>query len=223
MTTRRKPRTEDVATVERARGADAPRRRAVREAFASAAECVGPIEPGMSLFAVTRGQFSMIDVVNHLMASVGPCQASIWTWAIADYEVEVFTALLESHYLTGAILVVDRSAEVRNAQLIDRWRQRFGRQAVRVCQNHAKIARIWTDEWRFLARGSMNLNFNPRFEQFDVTEGGADFDLVRDIECELPVLMPACGWDDASVATGVTRAFELSQLDMFRGIKTWAK
>jgi hypothetical protein len=34
----------------------------------------------------------------------------------------------------------------------------------------------------------MNLNFNPRFEQFDITEGGEDFELVARIEDGLPVL-----------------------------------
>lgn len=38
----------------------ARRKRAV-ESFKSATDCIGPLEPGISLFAITRGQFSMID------------------------------------------------------------------------------------------------------------------------------------------------------------------
>lgn len=32
--------------------------------FKTAAECIGPAHKGMSLFAVTRGQFSMIDAAK---------------------------------------------------------------------------------------------------------------------------------------------------------------
>jgi len=208
-----------------AKATSAPSRRRARavESFASAAECIGPVEPGMALFAVTRGQFSMLDAVLHVLDQIGPSEVSVWTWAIADYEVDVFTRFLHDRRITGGTLVVDRSAEQRNAELIDEWRRKFGVERVKVCQNHAKIARVWTVERHVLCRGSMNLNFNPRFEQLDITEGGPDFDLVRDVEADLPTLRPLCGWDEADRASKVSRAFEVGQLDMFRGVKVWAK
>lgn len=206
-----------------ATAAKAPRRRAVEEAYASASQCIGPVEHGLSLFAITRGQFSMIDVIHHLISEVGQCQASVWTWAIADYEVEAFGALLNNNKITGATLVIDLSAEKRNADLIGKWRDRFGTESVRVCKNHAKIARIWTPKYKLLARGSMNLNFNPRFEQLDVTEGGADFDLVGQIESNLPVLRPNASNNEAVSATKLDRAFEAKTLEMFNGVKVWAK
>lgn len=42
------------------------RARAV-QSFRTAAECIGPVEPGMALFAVTRGQFSMLDAILHVL------------------------------------------------------------------------------------------------------------------------------------------------------------
>jgi hypothetical protein len=69
----------------------------------------------------------------------------------------------------------------------------------------------------------MNLNFNPRFEQLDLTEGGDDFALAERIENELPV--PGRKWStaEAEAASAVSKAFETSQLKMFRGLKIWAK
>jgi len=203
--------------------AKAPRRKCVQESFASASACIGPVESGLSLFAITRGQFSMIDVINHLIAEVGPCHVSVWTWAIADYEVQAFTALLERQEILGANLVVDISAEKRNFDLIQQWRNRFGNESVKVCKNHSKIARVWTKDYRLLARGSMNLNYNPRFEQLDVTEGGADFDLVNNIENELPVLRANASNSQADKASKLSLAYESSTLDMFKGTKIWAK
>ena len=69
----------------------------------------------------------------------------------------------------------------------------------------------------------MNLNMNPRFEQFDLTEGGPDFDLVKEIEDELPVLPDDCSGADAYKASKVAGAFNPEQLSLFTGVKVWAK
>lgn len=199
------------------------KRRAVKEAFQSAAECIGPIESEMSLFAITRGQFSMLDCILYCLDQIGPSQIAVWTWTIAEYEVEAMGGLMSRKDITGARLVIDRSADHRNARIIENWRQKFGESQVRICLNHAKIARVWNDKFQLLLRGSMNLNFNPRFEQFDLTEGGPDFDLVREIEESLPVLPRKYARQDAANATGVSRAFEAQQLKMFEGLKVWAK
>jgi hypothetical protein len=193
------------------------------EAFGSAAAAIGPIEAGMHLFLITRGQFSMLDMVQHVLAELGPSQVSVWTWAIADYEVEAMEGLMASAAITGARLIVDRSAEQRSAGTIDAWRQRFGDYSVRVCKNHAKIARVWNGERSVLLRGSMNLNYNPRFEQADITEGGEDFALVTAIEDELPVLPAMCANAEADTASGLGKAYEQSTLAMFGGLKVWAK
>ena len=202
-----------------------PNQRALRaaEAFGSAAAAIGPIDPGLRLFLMTRGQFSMLDMVQHILAELGPSEISVWTWAIADYEVEAMAALMASTAITGARLIVDRSAEQRSAPTVAAWRARFGAEAVRVCKNHAKVARVWNGSRRVLLRGSMNLNFNPRFEQADITEGGPDFDLVERIEDELPVLPALCSNAEATTASGLSRAFEQSTLAMFGGLKVWAK
>lgn len=177
----------------------------------------------MSLFAVTRGQFSMIDCIQHTLSQLPGADISVWTWAIADYEVETFTALLLDERIGGATLVVDFSAAKRNAKLLGDWRDRFGADSLRVCKNHSKIARVWNAEKRVLLRGSMNLNFNPRFEQLDVTEGGPDFDLVAQIESELPVLPLTCSHADADAASGLTSVYKQDTLDLFSGVKVWAK
>lgn len=216
-------RVGEAAVVARRPGHGARRAAAAVEAWAGAAAAIGPIVPGMALFLITRGQFSMLDMVTHVLAELGPAGVSVWTWAIADYEVEAMASLMASEAILEARLVVDRSAEQRSAPTIQAWRDRFGVTSVRVCKNHAKIARIWTADRSVLIRGSMNLNWNPRFEQADVTEGGEDFALVSALEAALPVLTPMCANVDAETASGVNRAFEVGTLELFRGLKVWAK
>jgi hypothetical protein len=152
--------------------APAKRRAVAAESFRTAADCIGDVEPGMSLFAITRGQFSMIDAVLHVLDAVGPARLSLWTWTIADYELDVFRALMGDGRVTDGRLVIDFSARKRNAGILADWRTAFGRNSIRTVVNHAKIATVEGNGLRVLLRGSMNLNFNPRFEQLDITEGG---------------------------------------------------
>jgi len=199
------------------------RQRAV-ESFQTAAECIGTIEPGASLFAITRGQFSMIDAILACLDQTGPAHVSLWTWTIAEYEIECMERLQNDGRLTGGTLVIDHGVRrVRKNEIIKQWQENFGPDSVRYVVNHSKIATIENERFRLLLRGSMNLNFNPRFEQFDLTEGGADFDLVKRIEGELPILPHSVSGEDVYKASKVANAFAPEQLAMFSGAKVWAK
>lgn len=210
------------------------------ESFKTAAECIGPIESDMAVFAVTRGQFSMIDAVQHCLAEMGPSALSIWTWCIADYEIETFESLLASRQITSATLVIDRAGEQqvaktrsfrtsddkasRQGQLLTRWRNKFGPQSIKVVLNHAKIATLDNGQHKVVVRGSMNLNHNPRFEQLDVTEGNGPFDLIRSIEQSLPDLPAHYTQHDLQSATGAHVLFTPEQLKPFQSsLKIWKK
>ena len=160
--------------VDRRSSAPAVRAENAKESFARAAECIGPLEPGMSLFAITRGQWSMIDAVLHCLEQTGPAAISLWTWTVAEYEVQCLNRLRSDRSVTAGRLIIDAGARKKNAHVISDWKRSFGRDSVRYVKNHAKIATVTSDDGRFklLLRGSMNLNFNPRFEQFDLSCGG---------------------------------------------------
>jgi len=211
----------DERTKQRSAAPAARRLRAV-ESFQSAAECIGTIEPGCAVFAITRGQFSMIDAVLAVLDQTGPASVSLWTWTVAEYEVEVLARLRRDERIRAGLLVIDYGALVKNAGIVADWRGSFGDRSVRYVVNHAKIATVESDRFRVLLRGSMNLNFNPRFEQFDLTEGGADFDLIREVEGELPFFDDVTG-EAAYSASRVSAAFEPEQLAMFSGVRRWAR
>ena len=206
-----------------ASSAKSVRRARAFESFKTAADCIGPVHPGLSLFAITRGQFSMIDAVLHVLDSVGPAAVSLWTWTVAEYEIECLDRLRIDNRVTAGRLVIDAGARNKNAGLIAQWKESFGPESVRYVVNHSKIATVQNDRFRVLLRGSMNLNFNPRFEQLDVTEGGEDFDLVKSIENELPVLPDNTSGAKVWAASKVGEAFGPDQLATFKGLKVWAK
>lgn len=221
--------------------ASAPSKRRARavESFRTAAECIGPVEPGMALFAVTRGQFSMIDAVLYCLDQVGPAAISLWTWTIADYEVDQCVDLLSRGEITSGLLLLNGErpknlhANAAGADIVGKWRAKFGPESVRDVMNHAKIASVASADGRFrlLLRGSMNLNFNPRFEQLDITEGGPDFDLVKEIEAEIPILRAGASSIERHQISRTGDAFPPEMLGKFvkpdaaamSGLKVWAK
>jgi len=108
------------------------KRKRVVESFQSAQQTIGKIEPGISLFAVTRGQFSMIDAIFHCLAEVGPASVAVWTWTIAEYEIEAMAGLMARREILDGTLVIDTSADRRNGEIIQQWRDRFGEASVRI-------------------------------------------------------------------------------------------
>jgi len=210
------------------------RSRAV-ESFRSAAETIGPIEKDMAVFAVTRGQFSMIDCVVHGLAQMGRSSLTLWTWCIADYEIDAVKGLMASGEIESALLVIDHSGEqqrnkdkaggISQGELLTDWVATFGAGSIRVCRNHAKIATLSNGAMKVVMRGSMNLNANPRFEQLDVSEGSAVFDLVHGIEQELPVLGPDYTNRQVLEATGLSGDLKLLGIKTLQlsGIRTWRK
>ena len=201
------------------------RRKQAKESFQTAAECVGAVEAGMSLFAITRGQFSMIDAILAVAAQCGEKpRITVWTWTIASYETGMFVQLVQDGRIAkGSLLVIDHGARDKNLDLIRMWRDAHGQESVRYVVNHAKIATVEGGGFRVLLRGSMNLNANPKFEQLDITEGGPDFDLVRKLENELPVLHDHASGHEVVSASRICGAWEPGKLALFAGVKRWAK
>jgi hypothetical protein len=151
-----------------------------------ASDALARLERGGHVFGLTKGQFSMIDIASALLDKVGPARVSVWTWCIAAYEIEAFTAFMRDSRITQLRMVMDYSAARRDQPLLAEMQHRFGVECLRVAKTHAKILTIASESgWRLVARGSMNLNFNPRFEQFDVSDGGGAFDVMAEIEAEI--------------------------------------
>ena len=179
-------------------------------ALDSARAAVSGLDRGGTVFGLTKGQFSMIDLAAAVLARTGMADVSVWTWCIAEYEVEAFTAFFNEWRIRRFRLVIDWAGAQRDMPLVAELQARFGADCIRVTKTHAKIATVATDDgWRVCIRGSMNLNANPRFEQFDISDGPEAFDVVAGVERELwerwPAL-PVRALTHAAVAETLTEA-----------------
>ena len=168
----------------------------------SARAALAPLEPGGHVFGLTKGQFSMIDLAAAVLEKTGPADVGLWTWAIADYEVQACTAFMTDRRIRSFRLVLDYSGARRESALLSDLQSRFGLDCIRVTKTHAKIVTIATEcGWRVTIRGSMNLNMNPRFEQFDVSDADGAFDVVSGMMAELWERGPALAVDQVTNAT----------------------
>lgn len=135
----------------------------------SAAEAVADLErDGMEVFGLTRGQFSLADLLVASLAKTGPAALSISTWTAAATDIQRMKDTLEGGQISSCRWLVDQTFVRRVPALAAQIRKLFGDDAIRVTKTHAKFATIVNNEWQVAIRSSMNLNQNPRLESFQV-------------------------------------------------------
>jgi hypothetical protein len=135
----------------------------------SAAEAIAGLErDGAELVGLTRGQFSLSDLLVAVLERTGPAALSISTWTAAHSSVATMLELLQSGKITRCRWLVDCTFVRRVPQLVAQIRKDFGDDAIRVTKTHAKFATIANESWQVAIRSSMNLNQNPRMESYEI-------------------------------------------------------
>jgi hypothetical protein len=165
--------------------AGAKRRESAALCLSTARDALVDFGRDRHVFGITKGQFSMIDIAAAVLERTGPADVSVWTWCIAEYEVSAVTAFMVNGRVRDFRLVMDWAGAQRDMPLVADLQERFGLDCIRVTKTHAKIVMIANEDWRVVIRGSMNLNSNPRFEQFDVSDGGPAYTVMADVMTEL--------------------------------------
>jgi hypothetical protein len=136
---------------------------------ASAAAVVAQLErDGSELVGLTRGQFSLTELVEAVLAKTGPAELSVSTWTAASASVEAMLRLLQTGQITGCRWLVDVTFTRRVPALAAEIRRQFGNDAIRVTRTHAKFVTVVNQEWQVAIRSSMNLNQNPRMESYEM-------------------------------------------------------
>lgn len=151
--------------------AKAPRKR--RIAFnetEQAAQAIGDLDPGCEIFGLTKGQFSISDVIQHCLTQTGPATVDIATWTAALGDIKRAENLLKDGRITRIRFVVDPSFKSRKPEFCKALIDTFGDGCIRTVNSHAKFAIIRNERWNLAIRTSMNLNPNPRLENFEISD-----------------------------------------------------
>lgn len=84
-------------------------KRVIRRALAikSAADAVGEIGPGCEIFGLSKGDYSLIDLIEHALGATGPADVVISTWTAAGSDIEFARGLMTDGRVLSLRFVVD--------------------------------------------------------------------------------------------------------------------
>lgn len=135
-----------------------------------AARAIGEIKPGCEIFGFTKGQFSCIDLLIHCLKYTGPADVFVATWSAAAGDIKAAYNFLKNGKIRSIKFLVDYSFRSRKPEFCDELVSVFGDDAIRVTVTHAKYFLIRNEDWDLVIRTSMNLNYNPRYENFEISD-----------------------------------------------------
>lgn len=151
----------------------------------NAADALGPIEQGIELYALCKGDYSLIDIVDHCLAATGPADLTVSTWTAAGADLEFAMSFVLDGRVRSARWLVDFSFPQRQPAYFSLLVDRFGAESVRATANHAKFVLIRNAEWNLCLRTSMNLNLNKRLENVEISDDAAMADYLSSVVDEL--------------------------------------
>lgn len=169
-----------------------PEKRTLTQApWQTAKDGIGALTPGCSIIGVTKGQFSLLDLIRAVSDQIGPAALTVSTWSTGIRDTENLGALIDRGAFTQVSLCLDRSFAGRQPAYVEQVVRVWGRENIRMTRNHAKFFLLRNESWNIAVRSSMNLNRNPRLEQFDLDDSMEICDFFAGIIAEIFEKMPA--------------------------------
>ncbi len=151
----------------------------------SAAEAIAGLDRTTEIFGFTKGQFSLLDLWLAALDIIGPSHLTISTWTAARKEIKTLGDLQSDGKLLGSRWLIDFTFARRDPAAAQAIRNTFGIDSCRVAKNHSKFAIFQNDKWKLVLRTSMNLNMNPRFEDFTIAHDPDLADFLNTIMDEI--------------------------------------
>lgn len=145
------------------------RRRLIATAAGTAGEVIGCLQPGDEISGITNGQFSLIDIIEHILSLCGRSRVTISTWTMGVYERNRAIEFVNNKQIEAIRWLVDPSIFARKPELSGVLVNAFGADSFRAVNTHAKWATVRSDRMAVVCRSSMNLNPNKRLENFDIS------------------------------------------------------
>lgn len=146
----------------------------------NALAAIGKIYHGMEIYCLTKGQFSIINILEELLKQTGPANVIISTWTAANAEIQKAESFLENKLINQLHFIVDRSFKTRQPTYCEMLERKFG-DAISTTSSHAKFILLENEEWKISIRTSMNLNENKRLENVEISDDPALCEYLREI------------------------------------------
>lgn len=149
-------------------------------AYQFASEAVNDLSPGCRMIGLTRGQFSLIDLITAVLNKTGKANVVCVTWSAGIKDAKQMGILRENDKINTFTLITDHSYATRQRQYAVTLTELFGAENIRTTEIHAKFTLIHNDDWNICIRTSMNLNANRTCENFEIDDDKEIFDFYMD-------------------------------------------
>jgi len=128
---------------------------------------IGKLEMGESLHFVSAGEWSMHDVLFHLLNQTGPADVWAASWSITEDPCRQLIRAMDQERIRNLHLLFDWRVKIRcpeSAALA-----KHNATSCYLTSTHAKATVIINDDWQIAIVGSANYTNNPRIEAGVIT------------------------------------------------------
>lgn len=153
--------------------------------YENATDALAEFVDGGRVIGLTKGQFSLIDMINVMLEKIGPADVVISTWSAGLRDSMALNEMRQSGRVRSVMIVLDRSYSTRQSDYAVTVEKAFGKENIRTTNTHAKFVLLNGERNKICIRSSMNLNKNDRCENFDLDDDPDIFDFYMDFVREI--------------------------------------
>jgi len=149
-------------------------------AFESAKKAIENFSPKCRLIGLTRGQFSLIDLITAILEKTGSADIICCTWSAGIKDSKQMYKLKNDGNINSFKIVTDHSYATRQKQYAISLTEMFGAENIATTEIHAKFTLIKNSDYNVVIRTSMNLNANKTCENFEIDDDKQIFAFYED-------------------------------------------
>lgn len=136
--------------------------------------------PNCRILGLTRGEFSMIDLIKAVLEKVGSSHVICTTWSAGIKDANQVKWMMDTNLIKSFKLITDHSYSSRQKKYALSLTELFGKENIRTSEIHAKFTLIHNENYKVTIRTSMNLNANITCENFEIDEDEEIFSFYMD-------------------------------------------
>ncbi|MGB0521414.1 MAG: hypothetical protein ACPGJS_00570 [Flammeovirgaceae bacterium] len=125
-------------------------------------EVIGTLERNQHIHFMSKGEWSMHELLTYVLQQTGPAKVYITTWTITEDPVSKLFLLKQEGIIQELHCVLDYRIKDRKPKPFQFLEQTADRILLTKC--HAKVTVIENEHWHVAIIGSANFSKNPRIE-----------------------------------------------------------
>lgn len=145
-----------------------------------AGHALNGFDSGCRIIGLTRGEFSLIDLIHATLKKTGPAHVVCTTWSAGIKDAHNVKWMMSTDLIQTFTLITDHSYSVRQKKYAISLLDLFGKENIRTSEIHAKFTLIHNKKYKVSIRTSMNLNANKTCESFEIDEDDEIFNFYMD-------------------------------------------